>query len=393
MAVTKRYRIVGGKKKVFYQASIYLNGMLITNRNFATQTAAFVWHDEEKKKRCSGDSEQPAEDIFFADVVRLYVENALPYLRKSTQQAIGTRIRYLTESPVAKVYIKDFSVKDLDRWFAWLHKHHAKTNPHRRSFKHEFKLMSIVLNWYRNEINHRFVSPMVKRHSKKCEIPGMAKERLDRYLKKEEVAIWLHQLAQHPNPIYYDLAKFMVLTGVRLGEACGLFWDAVDLNGRCISILRTVNWDLNSKSPSLLEVAKNEESIRVVGLSMELVEMLQKKQKASNPKSPVFCNRDGGLQRQTKIYDIFTKAFKDTGLEWSGTRITRHTWATLSLVANGGNITAIQANLGHRNRKTTERYAKPISYLFGSVVDKTAEYLQLPQENHVTNHVTKKKVG
>jgi integrase len=117
----------------------------------------------------------------------------------------------------------------------------------------------------------------------------------------------------------------------------------VDLDNRCISILRTVRWDLNSKAPNLEEVAKNEESIRVVGLPQELVLQLKKKKLESKPKSPVFCNRDGGFLRQTKIYDIFTKGFKDSGLEWSGSRITRHTWATLSLVANDGNITAIQA--------------------------------------------------
>ena len=87
---------------------------------------------------------------------------------------------------------------------------------------------------------------------------------------------------------------------------------------------------------------------------------------------------------------MFTKAFKASGLDWSGSRITRHTWATLSLVANNGNIAAVQANMGHRNRRTTEKYAKAVRHMFDGVVDKTAEYLGL-EDNDVTNNVTKAK--
>ncbi len=209
---------------------------------------------------------------------------------------------------------------------------------------------------------------------------------VERFLKKEDLPLWLGALAEHPVPVYLDLAKLMLLTGVRLGEACGLCWDAVDFTNKCIRIVRTVSWDVSSKRPYLVEATKTAESVRVIGMPEDLVTLLKKRKLQSGTTALVFANRDGGLLRQTKIYDIFTKAFKRAGLQKSGTKVTRHTWATLGLLANGGNIAAIQANMGHTNRQTTERYAKAVGYLYNSAVEKTAEYMDLPND-HVENHV------
>ena len=43
--------------------------------------------------------------------------------------------------------------------------------------------------------------------------------------------------------VFWRLASFMVLTGVRVGEACGLKWDAIDLDKGLVNIFRVVGWD------------------------------------------------------------------------------------------------------------------------------------------------------
>ncbi len=379
MAVTKRSRTIEGRKKTVYEAEAYVRGVRIAIKTFDTQAAAYAWIEKEKQKVNSGNEDTGYQDMTFLEVVERYSAEALPLLRKSTQQAVGTRIKYLTGAPVAHVPMRTFSDRHIDQWIAWMHKHPTAKSPHRKSFGHELRLMKIVLNWYRSELNYRFQVPVTKRHGKKVSIPGKEPVRMDRFLRKEDLPAWLNALAEHSMPVYWDLAKFMLLTGVRLGEACGLCWDVVDFERRCIKIVRTVAWDLNSKEPYLVENTKTAESVRVIGLPEDLVLLLKKRKLQSGITALVFANRDGGYLRQTKIYDVFKTAFKRSGLQRSGTKVTRHTWATLGLVANDGNIAAIQANMGHTSRTTTERYAKPVRYLYGSAVEKTAEYMALPQ--------------
>ncbi|MFK7822649.1 MAG: tyrosine-type recombinase/integrase [Oligoflexales bacterium] len=390
MGVAKRSRKAKGKKTVFYQAEIYVNGLRLDSKCFETKAEAYLWHEERKKELEKGVKSNHILDLTFSDCVKKYQLEALPQLRKSSQQSMSVRFKYFFDSPISSIAMTKFGVAHIDEWMKWLHKHPTASNPNRKSFQHELRALSIVLNWYRNEIDYKFVVPILKKHRKACSLPGATQRRPDYYVRKEDLPRWLGDLKKHEYPVYYDLALFLILTGLRLGEACGLHWDAVDLEGCFISVIRTLAWDLNSKEPYLQQVAKTEQSIRVVSIPQELVELLTRRRANHSAKtSLVFYNRDGNFLRQTKIYDVFTRSFKRSGLDWTGARITRNTWATLGLIANQGNISAIQANMGHKNRKTTERYARPVQHMFDGVVDKTASYINLPRCHHVTDQAQK----
>ena len=45
-----------------------------------------------------------------------------------------------------------------------------------------------------------------------------------------------------------------------------------------------------------------------------------------------------------------------------------------------GNLSAVQANLGHRSQRVTERYAKAVAALRTTDADKTAAMIRLPFE-------------
>ena len=57
MAIIKRYHKKNGKKKVFYQAQVYVRGMRLTYKSFDTKTEACIWHEVQRKKLTKNPSE------------------------------------------------------------------------------------------------------------------------------------------------------------------------------------------------------------------------------------------------------------------------------------------------------------------------------------------------
>ena len=50
MAIIKRFHKKNGKKKIFYQAQVYVRGVRLTYRSFNTKAEAVIWHEMQKKK-------------------------------------------------------------------------------------------------------------------------------------------------------------------------------------------------------------------------------------------------------------------------------------------------------------------------------------------------------
>ncbi|KAG5734336.1 hypothetical protein E4T56_gene845 [Termitomyces sp. T112] len=67
----------------------------------------------------------------------------------------------------------------------------------------------------------------------------------------------------------------MALTGARVGEACGMLWDVVDLEAKQARVVRSVSWDHWTRRPTLQESTKTESSVRTLNLPDELVELLK----------------------------------------------------------------------------------------------------------------------
>ena len=75
-------------------------------------------------------------------------------------------------------------------------------------------------------------------------------------------------------------------------------------------------------------------------------------------------NRKGELLKDNSIRSNFNAGFKAVGLDWSGTHIARHTFATLALMSEG-KIASVQAALGHQS--SAARGSESGSYYFVSV--------------------------
>jgi len=346
---------------------------------FDNRAKAHSWHDQQKEKlKVNPNSlKRQNNERTFSEVLELYKKEKFPLLAYSTQQSVGGRYVYLVESPFAKVRMSDLNAEHIDIWLEWLKTHPKVDHNKRKNFVQELKILGHVLHWYHHFVDPSFVVPIVRRHRLKCFYKPTQVRRPDYYMKPEEVRLWISWLKSRKamSSMYWRLAVFMVLTGVRVGEACGLKWDAIDLEKGMANIFRKVGWDRSSKKSYMEERVKTKESLRVLVLPKEVVSMLRE-MKEENPDQDLVFFHKGNFLSYTAIRDAFTRGFEALGLPWRGTHICRHTYATMALYATK-DLASVQANLGHTNQQTTERYAKVVKMISSDTAEKTAKVFQL----------------
>lgn len=257
-------------------------------------------------------------------------------------------------------------------WINWLKKHPTKNNKLRKSFLQEVKILSTILNWYRNFINEDFNVPITKKHRQMSLFKPNTPRRPDYFIDPADAKTWVEWLKNHrSNPVYWRLASFMLMTGARVSEACGLKWSAVNLEKGFVRIIRRVRWDQLTKHPFLEEVTKTTGSTRLLMLPERLKNILREmNQEAVN--DLVFTNSNGGLLKYNAIQSAFNAGFVALKLPWRSTHICRHTFATIALMETK-NLSAVQASLGHTEQRITQRYAKTVALLSSETGEKTAE--------------------
>ncbi|MBF0440692.1 MAG: site-specific integrase [Oligoflexales bacterium] len=379
-----------GKKVTKYRAEVYIDGARVESKIFETKGSAIIWHDQTKARWLSGHpcaGQIPINEATFNDVVIKYKSERLPQLKLSSQQSMVARFGHFEKSPLMQVSMKDFRANTIDSWLEWLKKQPTVKNRNRDHFKAELKYLAVILNWWRDYYDETFNIPIVRRHYINCFYKPVPKRRPDYFIRPEELRNWLTYLRDNtPNPVYFRMAAFMVSTGVRLGEAAGLMWDRIDLNAKECRIDRTLSWDHSTKQPYLVDDVKSIESARILPLSDEIVQMLAELKRISNLRNPVFHKGNGCFLSDNSVRRNFNRAFKACNLPWTATHICRHTHATISLMANDGNLSVVQSILGHKDQSVTQQYAKVYSMPKREAINRTAQKLNLPSLNHAQNH-------
>lgn len=172
----------------------------------------------------------------------------------------------------------------------------------------------------------------------------------DKYLESAEVKELLGRMKVEK---WRDFTEFLVLSGLRPGEAIALERSDVDLKRRIISVTKT--YDSNNQ---VATSPKTRCSIREIYIQDELLSLC-KKIKSNNSKEYViygpnlfFHDRGEYLQ-----YYAYRKYLKENALQLTGKIITphalRHTHASL-LMEQGMDVDSISRRLGHENSKITK---------------------------------------
>ena len=187
-------------------------------------------------------------------------------------------------------------------WLSWLKKHPTAKNKGRKSFIHE-----------PNFLNEDFNVPVTKKHRQMCVFKSNTPRRPDYFIKPEDARRWVEWLEEHrSNPVYWRLAIFMLLTGARVGEACGMKWSEVSLEEGVARVIRRVRWDQKTKHPFLEDVTKTSQSARLLMLPEKLKDVLKEMKKVVVD-DLVFTDSKGDLLRYNAVQSAFNAGFTALG--------------------------------------------------------------------------------
>jgi integrase len=173
-----------------------------------------------------------------------------------------------------------------------------------------------------------------------------------KYLEKAELDALLGAM---PDKDWNLLTRFLVLTGMRIGEAIALEKADVDLDARTINIDKT--YDMVNEEMS--EGAKTPTSTRKVHIQPELVpvinEISEHMRKKKMLSTHFFCGNDGKYIKYDDFRIYLAKATKKT----VGRRLTphalRHTYVSLAAAA-GIPLETISRHVGHAGKNVTKIY-------------------------------------
>ena len=311
----------------------------------------------------------------FKDCLDKFWKDVQSRTLKSTHQSYEYRLEnYLSVGPLGDLKMSEIKGCHIVEWVQWLKKHPTAKNKRRKNFVKELGLLKNILNWYKDFLNEAFNVPITKKHKQMCIFKPNVPRQPDYFIRPEDSRKWIEWLKEHrSNPVYWRLASFQLLTGARVSEACGMKWDAIELEQGVARVIRRVRWDQWSKLPFLEDATKTSQSARILVLPQTLKDiLLQMKKEAVN--DFVFTDKKGRLLKYNAIQSSYNHGFEALGLPWRSTHILRHTFATMALMGTK-NLSAVQASLGHSQQRMTQRYAKAIALLSSDIGEKASAIL------------------
>lgn len=192
----------------------------------------------------------------------------------------------------------------------------------------------------------------------------------DKYLEPAEAALVLQNLEAFPR--WHQIAKFMVLSGLRCGEALAL--TDLDVGSDYVKVAKTLNPKTLTLGPP-----KTPKSLRDVSITAELAGCIAEIRRynawlkaAYGIESPLFFFNDKG--KFIKYY-CFNNYLSNMCLRILGKKVTthwlRHTHASF-LLAAGVPIEIISRRLGHESTAITERV---YLHIIDKLKKKDAEFL------------------
>lgn len=176
-----------------------------------------------------------------------------------------------------------------------------------------------------------------------------------RALTAKEVQAFLALIDKDPTAVRKDLpelARFMLATGVRLGEALGVQWSDVDLGRGVVDITRTVS-RVKGKGLQAGRL-KSRASYRILTLPLSCVELLRTRRvRLGAFDGPVFPDARGGYRDVSNTANAFRAVRSGSSMEWVTSHTFRKTVATL-LDQGGSSARLVADQLGHARVSMTQ---------------------------------------
>ena len=181
------------------------------------------------------------------------------------------------------------------------------------------------------------------------------RDRTARAMTAEELREWLAVLDASPYARRHDLpelARFLLATGLRLGEALGVTWADVDLATGTVDVQRTI---VRLKGKGLVAAGvKSRASERSLLLPAWCIELLRARRvRLGAFDGPVFPDLRGGWRDRSNVGRAFRTVRGGSNFEWVKTHTYRKTVAT-QLDRSGASARMIADQLGHARISMTQ---------------------------------------
>lgn len=279
-----------------------------------------------------------------ADVVELYREDQKKVVKASTWKR-----NYFACETTKKILGADTLLSGLTA--GYIRKAYLASGRPPGTMNENIIRLKALLRWaYRNE--YLETTECIDKLERFKDIPHAQKIE-DKFLEAEEVSKLLSVMKIKK---WKDLTEFLVLSGLRFGEAAALQRSDLDMKNRLIKVTKTFD-----TAHDLITTPKTRTSIREVYMQDQLFDLCERLLNASYISSKVTkINRSNRLfepqKKQCIDIDVYTCYLRDCAVRSLGRKITphtlRHTHASLML-ENGMSVGAISNRLGHADSKVT----------------------------------------
>ena len=206
----------------------------------------------------------------------------------------------------------------------------------------------VIHNLFEDAKDNGIITANPMKRSFKCEGGKPKKER--EALTEKELKLFLKGIEGHRLEIQY---RFILQTGLRIGELIGLRWSDIDLSNRLIKVQRTMSYKSATHSWRIGE-PKSQAGRRTIPLTDEAVRLL-KMQREKNKElrvipieyaDYVFIDEGGPIKQGTYNAALKKTLCGKSGIKPISVHQLRHTFATRCVVG-GMSPKILQTVLGH----------------------------------------------
>lgn len=224
----------------------------------------------------------------------------------------------------------------------------------RQTFEKELNLLKVVLNFYRKRVNPSYVIPILDEHYKAADIAKKPESPVAS-LSQEELVAFLNDLKNSKSPIFYSMALAQFSLGLRIGEVCGMTWDALDLEHRIARVEWTIVWDQITWEPTVKHGPKNGK-IRVLVIPEILAEKLDRLRGKRDPNVQLIFHCHGKPMNRQTVAKAYNRALDRLEIKYvRGTHMLRKTSATLANKVTG-DFYAVSRLMDHSSPNITLKY-------------------------------------
>ncbi len=193
-----------------------------------------------------------------------------------------------------------------------------------------------------------------KNEMNKIKLPSPTEKPVNAFERHEQEKIVKYCLKSKKNN--YIGFVICLYTGIRLGELLALTWNDIDFAKGLMSITKTTYRIKENGVPRIVvDEPKTKNSIRVIPLSKNLLDLLKKIKKTSNS-NYVISTRNNGIVGTRSYQRTFERILAKLDIPYKNFHSLRHTFATRA-VEMGMDIKTLSEIIGHKNPMITlQRY-------------------------------------